>query len=329
MTYLLYQVSNRNRIIIERADMMNVRSSQTVGFVATTVLTLLCMLILVTKSAEGLVTKPTAPRVPLQLPTTTPPQQQNPHQQHIQLIRTPTSDILSFMAAATILLSPVVGGGGVALALDNDVNVDTTPTQSEVVTTESAEEVTPPTTRTKSYSIVKCDVSSKSPCISTSNVRQLDLYVPPWTFRDNFNTDEVIATLKSAIEADPLSSIVVSSQDDDSNYSNKQLLVDSKRKNDLIGNIVDRLEFIINESDHVITLKSSAPLESPTTDFGLQRKRLEQIRERCGGIFGVMGDTLNTADTKSTGERGNGPLGQLKSFYGLQSGGGFEDVLSE
>ena len=314
---------------------MNVRSSQTVGFVATTVLTLLCMLILVTKSAEGLVTKPTAPRVPLQLlPTTTPQQQQNSHQQHNLLIRTTTSKIVSFMAAATILLSPVVGGGGgVALALDNDVNVDTTPTQSEVVTTESVEVVTPTTTTTttttKSYSIVKCDASSKSPCISTSNVRQLDLYVPPWTFRDNFNADEIMSTLKSAIEADPLNTIVVSSQDADNNYSNKQLLVDSKRKKDLIGSTVDRLEFIINESDHVITLKSSAPLESTTTDFGLQRKRLEQIRERSSGIFGVMGDTLNTADTKSTGERGNGPLGQLKSFYGLQSGGGFEDVLSE
>jgi uncharacterized protein (DUF1499 family) len=308
--------------------MMNVRSSQTVRFVIT-VLTSLCMLVLVTKSVEGLVTKPTTGPLPLQLSTTTQQQQQQNH--HNQLIRTTTSKIVSFVAAATILLSPVVdGGGGVALALDNIE--DTTPTQSvEAVTTQSVEEVMPTTTTTtkKSYSIVKCDVSSKSPCVSTSNVRQLDLYVPPWTFRDNFNTDEVMATLKSAIEADPLSTIVVSSQDDDNNYNNKQLLVDSKRKNDLIGNTVDRLEFIINESDHVITLKSSAPLESTTTDFGLQRKRLEQIRDRSGGIFGVMGDTLNTADTKSTGERGNGPLGQLKSFYGLQSGGGFEDVLSE
>jgi uncharacterized protein (DUF1499 family) len=308
---------------------MNVRSSQTVRFVIT-VLTSLCMLVLVTKSVEGLVTKPTTGPLPLQLSTTTQQQQQQNH--HNQLIRTTTSKIVSFVAAATILLSPVVdgGGGGVALALDNIE--DTTPTQSvEAVTTQSVEEVMPTTTTTtkKSYSIVKCDVSSKSPCVSTSNVRQLDLYVPPWTFRDNFNTDEVMATLKSAIEADPLSTIVVSSQDDDNNYNNKQLLVDSKRKNDLIGNTVDRLEFIINESDHVITLKSSAPLESTTTDFGLQRKRLEQIRDRSGGIFGVMGDTLNTADTKSTGERGNGPLGQLKSFYGLQSGGGFEDVLSE
>ena len=311
--------------------MMNVRSSQTVRFVIT-VLTSLCMLVLVTKSVEGLVTKPTTGPLPLQLSTTT-QQQQQQQNHHNQLIRTTTSKIVSFVAAATILLSPVVdgGGGGVALALDNIE--DTTPTHSvEVVTTQSVEEVMPTTTTTttkKSYSIVKCDVSSKSPCVSTSNVRQLDLYVPPWTFRDNFNTDEVMATLKSAIEADPLSTIVVSSQDDDNNYNNKQLLVDSKRKNDLIGNTVDRLEFIINESDHVITLKSSAPLESTTTDFGLQRKRLEQIRDRSGGIFGVMGDTLNTADTKSTGERGNGPLGQLKSFYGLQSGGGFEDVLSE
>jgi hypothetical protein len=42
-----------------------------------------------------------------------------------------------------------------------------------------------------------------------------------------------------------------------------------------------------------------------------------------------MGDSMNTADAATTGERGNGPLGQLKAFYGLQSGSGFEDVLAE
>lgn len=87
------------------------------------------------------------------------------------------------------------------------------------------------------------------------------------------------------------------------------------------------MEFVINESDSVITFRSSAPEDITGPDFGLQRKRLSEIRERAG-TFGVMGEGLNSADSKSTGEKGYGPLGQLKSFYGLQSGAGFEDVLS-
>ena len=136
-------------------------------------------------------------------------------------------------------------------------------------------------------------------------------------------SDEVMARLKGAVVADPLNTVV--SQD---NNNRRLLLVDSKRQGDLLGGAVDRLEFFINESDGVVTFRSSAPSESTRPDFGLQRKRLAQIRERAG-IFGVMGDSLNTADSKTRSERGSGPLGQLKSFYGLQSGAGFEDVLSE
>mmetsp|Transcript_24980 Transcript_24980/g.68890 ORF Transcript_24980/g.68890 Transcript_24980/m.68890 type:complete len:268 (-) Transcript_24980:2300-3103(-) len=204
------------------------------------------------------------------------------------------------VAAATILLSPVN-----AMALEEDVATPDAPAT---------------TTTTVTASITKCNVSKNSPpCVSTSNVRQLDLYAAPWTF--DSTADEAMARLKGAVEAEPLNAIV-STEDSNSRH----LFADSKRSK--LGTTAYRMEFIVNESDGVVTFRSSAPSDLTGPDFGLQRKRLAEIRERAG-TFGVMGESLESADTKSTGEKGYGPLGQLKSFYGLQSGGGFEDVLSE
>ena len=42
-----------------------------------------------------------------------------------------------------------------------------------------------------------------------------------------------------------------------------------------------------------------------------------------------MGEYMNSADSASVGDKGYGPLGQLKAFYGLQSGGGYEDIVLE
>jgi uncharacterized protein (DUF1499 family) len=168
----------------------------------------------------------------------------------------------------------------------------------------------------QSYSIEKCSTSSKSPCVSTANVRQLDLYLPPWTFEGPVN--EVMSRLKGAIVTDTACQIV--KQD-----GNRYLKAEAKR-NDIYGTI-DELEFVINEKDQVVTFRSMATDEK--NDFnGINKKRLEGIRKRAG-IFGVMGEYLNTADSVSVDERGNGPMGQLKAFYGLQSGAGFEDVLLE
>mmetsp|Transcript_29988 Transcript_29988/g.72756 ORF Transcript_29988/g.72756 Transcript_29988/m.72756 type:complete len:301 (+) Transcript_29988:148-1050(+) len=167
------------------------------------------------------------------------------------------------------------------------------------------------------YSIEKCGTTAKaSQCVSSSNVRQLDLYAAPWTFSDSLNADEVMSRLKGAIVYDTSTTIV---QQDGSEH----LVVEAKR--DLFGN-KDTIEFVINGQDNVVTFRSETTADS---DFGYQqRRRLDDIRKRAG-IFGVMGDTFNSADSVTTGERGNGPLGQLKAFYGLQSGGGFEDVLAE
>jgi uncharacterized protein (DUF1499 family) len=181
---------------------------------------------------------------------------------------------------------------------------------------------------TIAYSIRKCPTgggadnnsnsNNKVPCLSTSNVRQLDLYLPPWTFTTS--SADAMARLKGAIVADPLCDIV--HQD-----GNEHLIVAAKRIGDVFG-IVDELEFVVNDVDQVVTFRSSAPSDTTTPDFGQNRKRLDDIRKRAG-IFGLMGESLNSADSVSEGAKGYGPVGQLKAFYGLQSGGGFEDVFRE
>jgi uncharacterized protein (DUF1499 family) len=179
---------------------------------------------------------------------------------------------------------------------------------------------TAPAPSSPSFSIEKCNMSSKSPCVSTSNVRQIDLYSPPWTFTSSYGADEIMSRLKGAIVADSTCEII---QQD----GNQHLVVQAKRPNDLFGTL-DKLEFVVNAQDQVVTFRSAAPEDNTSTDFGLQRRRLDEIRRRAG-VFGVMGDSMNTADAATNSERGNGPLGQLKAFYGLQSGSGFEDVLAE
>ncbi len=164
-------------------------------------------------------------------------------------------------------------------------------------------------------SIEKCNTASKAPCVSTANVKNLDLYLPPWTF--DRSSDEVMSRLKGSIVAD--SSCQILQQE-----GNQYLKVEAKR-NDLFST-VDELEFVINGKDQVVFFRSRSSNDNP--DFGINKKRLEEIRKRAG-IFGVMGEFMNSADSASVGQRGNGPLGQLKAFYGLQSGGGFEDVVLE
>jgi hypothetical protein len=60
------------------------------------------------------------------------------------------------------------------------------------------------------------------------------------------------------------------------------------------------------------------------SDFGANRRRLDGIRKEAK-VFELMGG----GGYDSIEMRGTGPLGQLKAFYGLQSGSGFEDLYAE
>lgn len=175
----------------------------------------------------------------------------------------------------------------------------------------------PPSLASEQPEITACKVAlggKPTNCISTASVKQVDCYAPPWTFE--VSAEEAMARLKGLIASDPSLELVEESLP---NY----LRVTSNR-----GplDVTDQVEFLVNEQDKVVTFKSFELGEPSVSDFGANRKRLEQLRKRSNGVFGVMGDGL-TAD--SYGDRGTGPLQQLKAFYGLQSGAGYEEVFQD
>ena len=163
-------------------------------------------------------------------------------------------------------------------------------------------------------SITPCKVEVGGPtnCVSTASVRQVGCYAPPWTFQ--VSPEEAMARLKGVLISD-------------SSYNVEQVTTDYIRVSTVRGLVTDELEFRINEQDKVVTFRSAEKGDAPSvSDFGLNRKRLEELRKKAG-VFGVMGEGL-TADSFEGGG-GGGPLGQLKAFYGLQSGKGFEDVFED
>lgn len=150
-------------------------------------------------------------------------------------------------------------------------------------------------------------------CVSTASVRQVDCYAPPWTFE--VSPDEAMARLKGIIASDPSLTLV-------QEVSPSYLVVSCNRPP---LDVKDEIQFFINAQDKVVTFKSYETGEPSVSDFGANRKRLETLRKKAN-VFGVMGEGM-TAD--SYGDRGTGPLQQLKAFYGLQSGEGYEEVFED
>jgi len=138
----------------------------------------------------------------------------------------------------------------------------------------------------------------------------VDLYAPPWTWTEAVSTDEVLARLKGSIASDP--SLTLVEQED------LTLKVTSDRRF-----ATDELMFRIDPNDRVVTFRSQQ-IEGPesVSDFGANRKRLDEIRKRAQ-VLNVMGAEMESADA---GPR-EGVSAQLKAFWGFQSGGGYESVL--
>lgn len=145
-------------------------------------------------------------------------------------------------------------------------------------------------------------------CVSTSSVRQVDLYMPPWTIPDGMSKEEVMARLKGAIRSDPTLSITEETP--------KYLKVKATRNFS-----TDELEFLINDVDSVVTFRSQQTDGPSVSDLGANRKRLADIKKKLA--FLAMGEEYETADNAPR----EGALGQLKAFYGFRSGGGFEDIV--
>lgn len=159
-------------------------------------------------------------------------------------------------------------------------------------------------------SIAACvkPASGNANCVSTASVRQVDLYAPPWTFPDTMSADEAMARLKGLINSDSKLEIL--------QQSDRYLKVKGTRN---LG--TDEIEFLVNPHDKVVTFVSQRIDDPEASDFGANRKRLEEMRKKSP--FGVMGQEYLSADTAPR----ENALGQLKAFYGLRSGSGYEDLL--
>ncbi|KAL3784886.1 hypothetical protein HJC23_012489 [Cyclotella cryptica] len=166
-------------------------------------------------------------------------------------------------------------------------------------------------------SITGCNVGAKN-CVSTMNIKQLESYSPPWTFE--VSPDEAFARIKGVLTSDD--SFRLTEVDDEARYvkANVQRVFPGQ----------DEVEFLVKGDDKVVVFRSSEKEEGSISDFGANRKRIDSIRKR-GAVFDLMGGGM-TADSYEGGgalSRGNGALGQLKAFYGLQSGQGFETVFED
>lgn len=167
-------------------------------------------------------------------------------------------------------------------------------------------------------SITGCAIDSDD-CVATSNIKDAKgSYSPPWTFE--VSPDEAFARIKGVLKADE--QFVITEEDKDARYIRayaKRIAIDA-----------DEVEFLVKGDDKVVLYKSSARKNGSVSDFGANRKRMDDIRKK-GSVFDLMGGGL-TADSYGGGgaaSKGNGPLGQLKSFYGLQRGTGFESILAD
>lgn len=120
-------------------------------------------------------------------------------------------------------------------------------------------------------------------------------------------TEEVIARLKGACQAD----IHLAVQEEGENYLELQATRNFA---------TDTIDFVVD--DGVIRFTSLQTDGPDVNDFGAQRKRLDEIRQRSR-VFQSMGAEFETADNAPR----EGALGQLKAFYGIRSGTGFEDII--
>lgn len=126
------------------------------------------------------------------------------------------------------------------------------------------------------------------------------------------SVDEVVGRLKGAIASD--AALTLEQAVDD-----RYFRVTATRA---LGR-TDRLEFVVNPVDRVVTFRSEQ-IAGPegVGDFGAVRRRLDLLRRRAA-VLDAMGADVDSADS---GPR-EGTVGQLRAFWGLQTGEGYESVL--
>eukprot|EP00593_Proboscia_inermis_P000508 CAMPEP_0171294556 /NCGR_PEP_ID=MMETSP0816-20121228/3072_1 /TAXON_ID=420281 /ORGANISM="Proboscia inermis, Strain CCAP1064/1" /LENGTH=243 /DNA_ID=CAMNT_0011766513 /DNA_START=381 /DNA_END=1112 /DNA_ORIENTATION=- len=191
------------------------------------------------------------------------------------------------------------------------VSTDDIPPASDQVTSIASQ---PPVDLKKKRSLDGCPTNSN--CVSTSNIKQISLYSPPWTFE--CGADEAFTRIKGVIDSDETLNVI------EVDNTERYIRVSAPRS----FPDQDVMEFLVKDDDKVVIFKAGEKeVGGSLSDFGANRKRIEAIRQKCG-IFDVMGGG-STADSDSGMQNRNGPLGQLKAFYGFQSGQGFQDVFDK
>uniref|UniRef100_A0A7S2S946 Uncharacterized protein n=1 Tax=Eucampia antarctica TaxID=49252 RepID=A0A7S2S946_9STRA len=160
----------------------------------------------------------------------------------------------------------------------------------------------------------KAEEGKNGNCISSSNIKELDRYSPPWSFE--VSAEEAFARLKGALTTD--STMTITELDKDAMYIKAELQRNSRG--------TDEMQFLIRADDKVVIFKANEKEDSFDYDMGANRNRMETLRKKAV-VFDLMGGGL-TADTFSGDSRkSNGVLGQLNSFFGFNNGAGFEDVF--
>lgn len=213
--------------------------------------------------------------------------------------------------------------------------LDTVAADTTVTTTVAAAQETAAATTTTAYTITPCPtvgMSNANNCVATSSTTKVAAYSPPWTF--TCEPDQAFQTLLKILK-----------DNEESNLGIRVTLADPQqlviKATAVRLAFVDEMEFVIRPEDNVVVMRSGErtkgagdgstnPTKSSNSDFGANKARLEKMRKKSGGVFGVMGD-LGGGDSYGGASNGggNGVLGQLKAFYGLQSGEGYQDVFDD
>jgi len=221
---------------------------------------------------------------------------------------------LSFLASSAALLvqSPAL----ISYALTDEIGDTVAPI------VEGSKRL-PTTTSRKIQGCPKPTPGQPNNCVSTANIKQLSTYEPPWTFK--VSPEVAFANLKGLVADEPLFTVV------ESDESSLYLKVEIKRSfNSIPLKTEDIMEFLVKRDDKVVVFKSYEKDGGFISDFGANRNRVVNLHNKSAGVFRVMGGGL-TADSYNGGAGGkrNGPAAQLKAFYGLQSGNGFQEDLEE
>jgi len=229
---------------------------------------------------------------------------------------------LSFLASSASLLvqSPVLISNAVTDEISDATAPNSEQSESDATATESKESETLATTTRTLEGCPKAISGKPTNCVATADIKQLTTYVPPWSF--TVSPEDAFARLKGLVAEDPTFKVV------ECDESSLYLKVEIKRN----FNTDDIMEFLVKRDDKVVLLKSSEKEKDSgfLSDFGANRNRIVNLHNKSSGVFRAMGEGL-TADSYDGGAGGkrNGALGQLKAFYGLQSGEGYQEIFEE